>query len=77
VVDDAPPGPISQRLGVTGHHRTGQGCDHGRFNLDAVEAFELLSRLSQDSDTKLIEIARSLIDTEHPLKRRHRAERRA
>jgi AmiR/NasT family two-component response regulator len=48
-----------------------------RFNLDAVEAFELLSRLSQKSNTKLIEIARSLIDTEHPLKRRHRAERRA
>ncbi|ORV92471.1 response regulator receiver protein [Mycobacterium interjectum] len=48
-----------------------------RFNLDAVEAFELLSRLSQDSNTKLIEIARSLIDTEHPLKRRHRAERGA
>ncbi len=46
-----------------------------RFNLDAVEAFELLSRLSQQSNTKLIEIARSLIDSEHPLKRRHRAER--
>lgn len=48
-----------------------------RFDLDAVEAFELLSRLSQDSNTKLIEIARSLIDTEHPLKRPHRAERGA
>jgi GAF domain-containing protein len=48
-----------------------------RFNLDAVEAFELLSRLSQQSNTKLIEIARSLIDSEHPLKRRHRVERGA
>ena len=48
-----------------------------RFNLDAVEAFELLSRLSQKSNTKLIEIARSLIDSEHPLKPRHRAERGA
>ncbi|SPM28366.1 GAF domain, partial [Mycobacterium terramassiliense] len=48
-----------------------------RFNLDAVEAFELLSRLSQKSNTKLIEIATSLIDSEHPLKRRHQTERGA
>lgn len=43
-----------------------------RFNLDAVEAFELLTRLSQKSNTKIIDIAKSLIDNEHPLKRRHR-----
>lgn len=43
-----------------------------RFNLDAVEAFELLTRLSQKSNTRLIEIAKSLVDNEHPLKRRHR-----
>lgn len=43
-----------------------------RFNLDAVEAFELLTRLSQQSNTRLIDIAKSLIDSEHPLKRRHR-----
>lgn len=42
-----------------------------RFNLDAVEAFELLTRLSQKSNTRLIDIAKSLIDNEHPLKRRH------
>lgn len=48
-----------------------------RFNLDAIEAFELLSRLSQQSNTKLIDIARSLIDSEHPLKRRHQSERGA
>jgi ANTAR domain/GAF domain len=42
-----------------------------RFNLDAVEAFDLLTRLSQRSNTKLIDIARRLIDSEHPLKRRH------
>lgn len=41
-----------------------------RFNLDAIEAFELLTRLSQQSNTKLIEVARALIDTEHPLKQR-------
>ena len=34
-----------------------------RFNLDAVEAFELLTRLSQQSNTRLI-------DSERPLKRR-------
>lgn len=43
-----------------------------RFNLDAVEAFELLTRLSQKSNTKLIDIATALIDGEHPLKPRHR-----
>jgi len=43
-----------------------------RFNLDAVEAFELLTRLSQQSNTKLIDIAKALIDSEHPLKPRHR-----
>jgi ANTAR domain/GAF domain len=43
-----------------------------RFNLDAVEAFDLLTRLSQQSNTKLFDIARTLIDTEHPLKRGHR-----
>jgi len=41
-----------------------------RFNLDAVEAFDLLARLSQQSNTKLIDIARVLIDSEHPLKHR-------
>jgi GAF domain-containing protein len=48
-----------------------------RFNLDAVEAFELLSRVSQQSNIKLIEVATSLIDSEHPLKRRHQTERGA
>jgi ANTAR domain-containing protein/GAF domain-containing protein len=46
-----------------------------RFNLDAVEAFELLTRLSQQSNTKLIDIAKALIDSEHPLKPRHRGSR--
>lgn len=43
-----------------------------RFNLDAVEAFELLTRLSQQSNTRLIDIAKSLINSEHPLKSRPR-----
>jgi GAF domain-containing protein len=43
-----------------------------RFNIDAVEAFELLTRLSQESNRKLIELAEALIESEHPLKRRHR-----
>jgi GAF domain-containing protein len=44
-----------------------------RFNLDAVEAFELLTRLSQQSNRKLIDLAESLIESEHPLKRRHKS----
>jgi hypothetical protein len=39
-----------------------------RFNLDAIEAFELLTRLSQQSNTKIADIAHVLIETEHPLK---------
>lgn len=41
-----------------------------RFNLDAVEAFELLTRLSQQSNTKVADVAKALIDSEHPLKAR-------
>ncbi|MCV7098990.1 GAF and ANTAR domain-containing protein [Mycobacterium palustre] len=44
-----------------------------RFNLDADEAFELLTRLSQQSNIKVIDIARALIESEHPLKQRPRA----
>jgi GAF domain-containing protein len=43
-----------------------------RFDFDAVEAFELLTRLSQQTNTKVIDIAAKLIDSDHPLKRRHR-----
>lgn len=43
-----------------------------RFDLDAVEAFELLTRLSQQSNTRLVDIAVTLIDSEHPLKHRGR-----
>ncbi len=43
-----------------------------RYNLDAVEAFQLLARLSQQSNIKLLDIAKALIDSDHPLKhRRH------
>lgn len=41
-----------------------------RFNLDAVEAFELLTRLSQQSNTRVTDVAQALIDSEHPLKLR-------
>ncbi|KDO94226.1 GAF and ANTAR domain-containing protein [Mycobacterium avium] len=43
-----------------------------RFDLDAVEAFELLTRLSQQSNTRVVDIAAALIDSEHPLKQRRR-----
>lgn len=43
-----------------------------RFDIDAVEAFQLLTRVSQQSNIKLIEIAPALIESEHPLQhRRH------
>jgi len=31
-----------------------------RFDIDAVQAFELLKRLSQERNTKLIELARQV-----------------
>jgi GAF domain-containing protein len=37
-----------------------------RFHIDAVQAFELLSRLSQNSNTAVAEIARHLVETEFP-----------
>jgi AmiR/NasT family two-component response regulator len=42
-----------------------------RFNLDAVEAFDLLTRLSRQSNIKLTDIARALIESEHRIKHRH------
>jgi AmiR/NasT family two-component response regulator len=41
------------------------------FNLDAVEAFDLLTRLSRQSNIKLTDIARALIESEHRIKHRH------
>ncbi|MGZ8178228.1 ANTAR domain-containing protein [Williamsia sp. SKLECPSW1] len=37
-----------------------------RFHVDAVAAFALLSRLSQDTNTRVIDVARQLIDAEIP-----------
>jgi putative methionine-R-sulfoxide reductase with GAF domain len=37
-----------------------------RFNIDAVQAFELLKRLSQESNTAVTQISRRLIDADRP-----------
>jgi GAF domain-containing protein len=37
-----------------------------RFRIDAVQAFELLSRLSQNSNTPVAEVARELVEAEFP-----------
>ncbi len=50
------------------HRRIG-GIIMERLN---VEAFELLTRLSQSSNTKLVDVAQGLIDSEHPVKHRQR-----
>jgi len=34
-----------------------------RFSVDDVRAFEMLRRLSQDSNTRLIDVAQRVIDT--------------
>jgi AmiR/NasT family two-component response regulator len=37
-----------------------------RFNVDAVAAFQLLVRVSQESNTRLAVIAQKLVDIDHP-----------
>ncbi|KUI39342.1 GAF and ANTAR domain-containing protein [Mycobacterium sp. GA-2829] len=37
-----------------------------RFNIDAVRAFELLKRLSQDGNIPLVDVARRLVHADHP-----------
>lgn len=39
-----------------------KGIIMNEFNIDAVRAFELLTRLSQESNTKLVDIAQQIID---------------
>jgi AmiR/NasT family two-component response regulator len=36
-----------------------------RFKIDAVQAFELLKRLSQSSNTALATVSRQLVESEH------------
>jgi len=43
-----------------------------RFDIDAYEAFELLRRLSQESNMRLVEIAQRLVISEHPPRARAR-----
>lgn len=38
-----------------------------RFDIDALRAWELIRRLSQDSNTPVVELARQLIDADHPI----------
>jgi AmiR/NasT family two-component response regulator len=38
-----------------------------RFGVDDVQAFEMLRRLSQDSNTRLIEVAKRVIDIRQQL----------
>lgn len=44
-----------------------------RFDIDAVRAFGLLKRLSQESNTPVAELAEKLIDAEHPVRERRGA----
>jgi hypothetical protein len=37
-----------------------------RYNLDAGQAFELLRKLSQNENIRIADVARKLVDTDHP-----------
>lgn len=39
-----------------------------RFDADARYAWEILTRLSQETNTRVVDLARKLVDTEHPLR---------
>jgi AmiR/NasT family two-component response regulator len=38
-----------------------------RFDIDAIAAFELLRRLSQESNVKLVDVAEKLVKVDHPV----------
>ncbi len=38
-----------------------------RFDVDKVAAFELLRRLSQDTNTPVVELAGQLVERDHPV----------
>ena len=57
---------IPKRAGIPRHHRSGQGHGHGAFQDRAVQAFELLKRLSQDSNTPVAAVARKLVESGTP-----------
>ena len=42
-----------------------------RYNIDATAAFDLLIKLSQDSNSPVTEVARTLIELDHPPNTRH------
>ena len=42
-----------------------------RYTIDATAAVELLIKLSQDSNTPVTEVARTLIEVDHPPGPRH------
>ena len=50
---------------LTTRDRIGQakGIIMERYGIDDVQAFEMLRRLSQDSNTRLVDIAQQVIDT--------------
>ena len=37
-----------------------------RYHFDAIRAFDLLARLSQEANTKLADIARELVEHDYP-----------
>ncbi|PKZ62992.1 hypothetical protein CYJ73_24260, partial [Gordonia terrae] len=37
-----------------------------RYNIDALQAFELLRKLSQDSNMRLADVAKQLVHSDHP-----------
>ena len=45
-----------------------KGILMGRFDINAVAAFDLLRKISQESNTKIVDVARRLVSLDHPSK---------
>ena len=53
----------SRRLSTRDRIGQAKGIIMERYGVDDLKAFEMLRRLSQDSNTRLIDIAQRVIDT--------------
>jgi AmiR/NasT family two-component response regulator len=56
-------GQLESALSTRDRIGQAKGIIMERFGVDDVQAFEMLRRLSQDSNTRLIEVAKRVIDT--------------
>ncbi|MEV3902534.1 GAF and ANTAR domain-containing protein [Mycobacterium sp. NPDC050551] len=60
--------PQGVEIGLIFATHTAKGIIMERFDVDAAHAFDLLKRLSQDTNTPLVEVAGQLVARNHPVR---------